>query len=352
MKLFIINVGGTSTKLAIFEDGEQKKATSIVHDPVLFEEIATLWEQYPFRKAAVLDYLNKEGIDLGQFDGIVSRGPSVKPLEAGVYRISEKMLADAKGRQYGEHPCGIGCQIALDLADGQLPALTVDPPCVDEMMAVSRMTGLPFIKRKSFFQALNHKAVGHRLGKQLGKRYDQLNIVISHLGSGISVASHKKGKVIDVTNGLDGDSPFGLDRVGTLPAADWLKTIISGEYTEAELFALLNGGGGVRAHLGTNNAIEVEKRIAEGDQQAALVYDAMAFQVAKGIGAASVVFEEPLDGIILTGGLANSKKFTAAVSKRVERLAPVYVFAGEDEMLALAEGAYRGLSGEEAIKTY
>lgn len=352
MKLFIINVGGTSTKLAVFESTTQISSTSISHSSEFFEQATSLWDQLPFRRAAVNEYLASEGIDLSTFDAIVSRGPSVKPLAAGVYHIDETMLADAKSRKYGEHPCGIGCQIALELADGKIPALTVDPPCVDEMLDVSRMTGLPFIKRKSFFQALNHKAVGHRLGKQLGRHYTQLNLVISHLGSGISVASHQKGKVIDVTNGLDGDAPFGLDRVGTLPAADWMRTILSGDYSHDELFNLLNGGGGVKAYLGTNNALEVEKMIAAGNAEAELVYDAMAFQVAKGIGAASVVFEAPVDGIILTGGIANSQLFTEKVRKRIERIAPVYIFAGEDEMLALSEGAIRGLSGEETIHYY
>lgn len=352
MKLLIINVGGTSTKLAVFENGQVLLNKSITYNQTFFEKCQDLWDQLPFRKQSVLDFIADEKLNLAEFSGIISRGPSVKPLAAGVYQITQEMLEDAKSRKFGEHPCGIGCQIALELAGGQIPALTVDPPCVDEMLEVSRITGLPFIQRKSFFQALNHKAVGHRLAKKIGKNYHDLNLVISHLGSGISVASHKKGKVIDVTNGLDGDSPFGLDRVGTLPAADWMRTILSGEYSQAELFNLLNGGGGIKAHLGTNNAIEVEKMIAEGNEQAALVYQAMAFQVAKGIGAASTVFGESVDGIILTGGMANSKMFTEAVSQGVAWIAPIYIYAGEDEMLALAEGALRGLTGEEKIRTY
>ena len=352
MKLFIINVGGTSTKLGIFENNQEIQSESIIHEEKLFLECGTIWEQLPFRKAAVLAYLAKEKLDLSKFDAIVSRGPSVKPLASGVYQIDENMLADAKSQQYGEHPCGIGCQIAFDLANNQIPALTVDPPSVDEMIPSARYTGLPMLKRKSFFQALNHKAVAHRLAHQLGKKYTELNLVVSHLGSGISVASHQNGRVVDVTNGLDGDAPFGLDRTGTLPAADWMKLILSGEYTELELFNLINGGGGIKAYLGTNNALEVEKRIAQGDLKAAEVYDAMAFQVAKGIGAASAVFTSSVDGIILTGGLANSKLFTDNVRKRVEKMAPVYIFPGEDEMLALAEGALRGLSGQEEVKIY
>ncbi|WP_166793070.1 butyrate kinase [Budvicia aquatica] len=271
----------------------------------------------------------KHNIDIKSLDAIVSRGPAVKPLHSGVYKINQQMLDDAKSRRYGDHPCAIGCMIAYDLALNTVPAYTVDPPCVDEMISVARVTGLPAIQRKSFFQALNHKAVGRLLAKQLNRRYEDLNIVISHLGSGISVASHLKGRVIDVTNGLDGDAPFGLDRVGTLPVADWMRFCLSGDNQPEDLHRILNGGGGMMAHLGTSSAIDIEQRIQQGDKHAELIYDAMAFQIVKGIGAAACALGTRPDAIVFTGGLANSTYFTNKLKTKLDWLAPVHIFAGE-----------------------
>lgn len=352
MKLLIINAGGTSTKLAIFNELTAVNTETIRHDFSTLGKAASLWQQYDIRKNAVIDYLQRNHVGLNELDAIVSRGPAVKPLHSGVYRIDNAMLDDAKSRKYGDHPCAIGCQIAFDLADDRLPAITVNPPCVDEMIPVARITGLPQIQRRSFFQALNHKAVARRLAEQLNRPYETLNLVISHLGSGISVASHRLGSVIDVTNGLDGDAPFGLDRTGTLPAADWMKFCLSGEHSAEELHRILNGGGGMTAHLGTNNAIEIEKRIDAGDSHAALIYDAMAFQIAKGVGAAACALGVQPDGIIFTGGLANSNRFTEKLRAQVGWLAPVFIFAGEDELLALAEGAVYALNHQEIIRNY
>lgn len=351
MKNFIINIGGTSSKVALFDDTVMLFGSTIRHNKAELSP-EDLWDQYDMRKKAIVNYMAEHKIDISELTAIVSRGPSVKPLVSGVYRINEQMIRDARSKLYGNHPCGLGCGIALELSNGKIPALTVDPPCVDEMIPLARYTGIPGIKRKSFFQALNHKAVAKRLAKKLGKSYSELNIVVSHLGSGISVASHCRGKVIDVTNGLDGDAPFGLDRVGTLPAADWMRFILSGKYTAAELDSILNGHGGIKAYLGTNSALEVETMIQAGNQTAKEVYEAMAFQVAKGVGAACAVFAAKPDGIILTGGLANSDYFISMLKPRISWLSELYVFAGEDEMTALNEGAICGLTGEEPIKEY
>jgi butyrate kinase len=350
MKLFIINIGGSSSKLALYDDENMITGETIRHTG---EETrgADIWEQYDMRKRAVRKFMDREGINPASLSALVSRGPSVKPLKSGTYYINQAMIDDAKSRRYGSHPCGLGCAIALELAVDHLPALTVDPPCVDEMIPLAKYTGLPDIKRRSFFQALNHKAVAKRFAKERGKNYEDLNIIVSHLGSGISVATHYHGEVIDVTNGLDGDAPFGLDRVGTMPAADWMEFCLSGKYTREELHGILNGNGGMMAYLGTNSAIKTEEMIREGNKKAEEVYAAMAFQVAKGIGAAAAAGGKP-DAIILTGGLANSEYFTDMVKKRICWIADVYIFAGENEMFALAEGALRGLRKEETIFEY
>lgn len=352
MKLLIINTGGTSTKIGYFDGTFPVPSKTVRHSLDELVACPTLWDQYDLRKKAILGYLEEAGIAIHELDAIVSRGPAVKPVVSGVYAIDNNMIDDARSRKYGNHPCAIGCLIAFDMADGKIPALTVDPPCVDEMLPVSRYTGLPEISRRSFFQALNHKAVARRFAQQMKRSYEELNLVISHLGSGISVASHAFGKVIDVTNGLDGDAPFGLDRTGTLPAADWMNFCLSGKHTDQELHAILNGKGGMMAHLGTNDAFEIERRITAGDKKAEEVYAAMAFQVGKGIGAAAAALKTRPDGILLTGGLANSKMFTEQVRQMVEWMAPVHIFAGEDEILALTEGALRGLNGEVPILTY
>ena len=352
MRILLINTGGTSTKIGLVNDDRSIDVETVRYDPSALRKSGTLWSQYELRKAAVLAFLNRRNMAPLSFDAIVSRGPAVKAVRSGVYAINRAMLEDAQSGQYGDHACAIGCKIAFDLAQGVVPALTVDPPCVDEMIAPARLTGLPQIGRRSYFHALNHKAVGRRLSAQLGKAYDELNLVICHLGSGISVASHCRGLVIDVTNGLEGDSPFGLDRTGTLPAADWMKLCLSGQYSGEQLHRMLNGGGGMMAHLGTSDAIEIERRIAAGDVHAGQVYDAMAFQVAKGIGAAACALGERPDAIVLTGGLANSELFVTKVKDRVSWVAPFFVFAGEDEMQALAEGARRVLDKEVDIRAY
>jgi butyrate kinase len=352
MRILLINTGGTSTKIGLAVDGSPIDVETVRHDSAGLRRSGAFWSQYELRRAAVLGFLEGRNVTARSCDPIVSRGAVVRPLASGVYAIDGPMLEDARSGRYGQHPCALGCAIALELAAGTVPALTVDPPCVDEMIAPARLTGLPQIGRRSYFHALNHKAVGRRLAAQLGKRYEELDLVICHLGSGISVASHRKGRVIDVTNGLEGDSPFGLDRTGTLPAADWMKLCLSGDYAPEQLHRMLNGEGGMMAHLGTTDAVEVERRVAAGDAHAAEVYDAMAFQVAKGIGAAASALGARPDAVVLTGGLANSDLLVGKVRERVAWMAPFHVFAGEDEMRALAEGARRALAGEVPVRAY
>ncbi|WP_301098857.1 butyrate kinase [Otariodibacter sp.] len=352
MKLLIINIGGSSTKLAIYEDEKEIITEVIRHPESDFKEFDSIWSQYEYRKNVVEEFLKRNQTTLSDLQAIVSRGPVVKPLHSGVYYISKEMVDDAQSGNYGMHPSGLGCKIALEMSEGKIPCLTVDPPCVDEMIDIARITGLPQIKRVSFFQALNHKAKAKQLAKELGKKYEDLNLVITHLGSGISVGTHRKGQVIDITNGLEGDGPFGLDRVGTLPAGDWMRYCLSGEKTKDELKNIINGGGGILAHLKVRNAIEVEKMIEDGDEHAALIFHALAFQVGKGVGAASAALGAKPDGIIVTGGLAYSKRFIDHLMPMIEWMAPVYIWPDDNEIESLAFGALRGLKGIETIYSY
>lgn len=353
MNLLVINIGASSTKLAIYNGEQEVKIETIRHPSEELGKIDGLWAQLNYRRNVVLNFLRDNNIVIADLAAIVSRGPVVKPLESGTYIINEDMLEDAKSGKYGMHPCGLGCQIAYDLAsEHNIPAFTVDPPCVDEMIDVARLTGLPQIERVSFFQALNHKAKGREYAEKIGSSYEKLHLVITHLGSGISVASHKLGKVIDVTNGLHGDSPFGFDRVGTLPAKAWAEYCIKNNLTLDELKSIINGGGGTQAHLKTNTAIEIEKMIDNGDEYAELIFRTMAFQVAKGIGAAAAALGQRPDGIIITGGLAHSKRFIDNVKPMVEWMGPLYINPDDNEVHSLALGAVRALRKPQIIKQY
>lgn len=352
MQLLIINIGASSTKLAIYDHETERVAETIRHSSQDLAPFEKLWDQLEFRRETVQSFLRKHHIDVLELAAIVSRGPVVKPLESGVYTISQDMLTDAQNGQYGVHPCGLGCEIAFDLSEGNIPCYTVDPPCVDEMIDVARITGLPDLSRVSFFQALNHKAKGREYASKVGKTYEEMNLIVTHLGSGISVASHQKGKVIDVTNGLAGDSPFGLDRVGTLPAEAWATYCLEKQLSQDDLRQIINGGGGMMAHLGTNNAIEVESMIESGNHHAELIFEAMAFHVGKGIGSAAAALSGKPDAIIITGGLAHSKRFIDYLTPMVEWIAPLYINPDDNEILSLAQGALRGLADPEIIKTY
>jgi butyrate kinase len=360
MNGLILNLGGTSTKAAVFHDASFIRET-IRHNPKEMEGCTQIWDQYSFRKNAILDFLKRHDIFLSSIDLIIVRGPSVKPVPSGVFEVNDAMVSDARSGKYGIHVCNLGCVLGKELADsisvhkkdGSRPkVLTADLPCVDEMIPIARYTGLPQITRHSFFQALSHKAVGREIANRLGKRYEELSLVITHLGSGISVASHVKGKVIDITNGIGGESPFGMDRIGTLPAADWMNLILSDHYSKAQLNEMLNVRGGLMAHLGTNDAKEVEKRIDSGDVLAEEVYQAMAFQVVKALGAASFACGERPDAIGITGGLANSKRFITYIKECISWICPVYVLPEVDEIDALYGAVKKALEGEVPIQQY
>ncbi|MGB9831956.1 MAG: butyrate kinase [Caldisericum exile] len=353
MKVFVVNPGSTSTKIAVFENENSLFEKTIRHSSEELKDFKSIIDQYDFRVNVIEKELKENGFDLRDFDAFVGRGGLLHPIESGTYRVNDDMLKDLMECRYGEHASNLGAIIAYNLAQKvHKPAYIVDPVVVDEMEPLARYSGLKGIERKSIWHALNQKAVARRAAKDLGKRYEDVNLVVVHLGGGISVAAHKKGRTIDVNNALNGDGPFAPERAGGLPTISLVDLCMSGKYSYEEMKKMLAGKGGLVSHLGTNNALEVEERIEKGDSYARLVYEAMAYQVAKTVGEMATVLYGEVDAIVLTGGIARSQMLTDWIKERVSFIAPVLIYPGEDEMRALLEGALRVLRGEEKEKIY
>lgn len=355
MKILTINPGSTSTKISIFEDTAELMTKNIKHSVEELTGFNKVFDQYDFREKMILDEIVKAGFDVKSFGAVVGRGGLLKPIRGGVYKINEKMIEDLKEAKMGEHASNLGAPIALAVAKAageNIEAYIVDPVVVDEMEGVARFSGIPEIPRLSIFHALNQKAVARRYARERGKKYEDFNFIVAHLGGGISIGAHKKGRVIDVNNALNGEGPFSPERSGGLPAGQLVKMCFSGKYSQDEINKKLKGNGGLVAYLGTNSAYEVEKRVLGGDLEAEIVYKAMAYQVSKDIAALSAVLEGKVDAIIITGGVAYDKLFTSWIKEKVSFIAEVAVYAGEDEMKALAEGCFYGIKGEIAIREY
>ncbi|MCF8331880.1 MAG: butyrate kinase, partial [Bacteroidales bacterium] len=341
--ILAINPGSTSTKIAVFKNDKEVFLKNIKHSTEDLKPFGEITDQYEFRKSIILDELETAGLEIEEIGAIVGRGGLVKPIKSGVYRVNEKMLTDLKKGVLGQHASNLGGLIANDIAKS-LPnarAFIADPVVVDEMDDVARIAGHPKFERLSIFHALNQKAIARTHTKQQGQEYENTNMIVAHMGGGISVGAHKKGRVVDVNNALDGDGPFSPERSGSLPTGQLVKICFSGEYTKDEIKQMLKGKGGLVAYLNSNDAYEVEKKAESGDEKAALIQDALAYQVAKEIGAMSAVLEGDVDAILLTGGIAYGKPVVEAIKKRVKHLAPVYIYPGEDEMKALAMNGLR-----------
>ena len=354
MFIIAINPGSTSTKIAIYENENPIFERNIKHSTKELEGFEIVTDQFEFRKKVVLDTLFKENIDLDNIDAIVGRGGLVKPIESGVYDVNEAMLTDLKNNLQGEHASNLGGLIANDLANECLNAkvFIADPVVVDELEPIARISGHPAFVRRSMFHALNQKATARKHAKSIGKEYEDLNLIVVHLGGGISVGAHKKGRVIDVNQAIGGEGAFSPERAGTLPTIDVANAIFDGKYTKAEFKKMLIGKGGLAAYLGTNDALEVENRVKAGDEEAILIYGAMAYQVAKSIGEMFTVLMGEVDAILITGGIAYDKWFVERIRERVSKLAAFKVYPGENEMEALAINGLRVLRGEETTKTY
>jgi len=353
-KLLVINPGSTSTKIAIFEDEHLILEQVLRHSGQELAKYERVVDQFEFRKEAVMKALETAGIQVAELSAVVGRGGVIRPIPGGTYRVNETMLADLRDISLGEHASDLGGLLAHDIAkESGIPAFIVDPVVVDELNEVARLSGSPLMQRKSIFHALNQKAIARRAAQDLGKEYEDANLVVAHLGGGISVGAHLRGRVVDVNNALDGEGPFSPERSGGLPALALAKLCLSGQYTEAEVRRLIVGRGGLMAYLGTNDAREVVRRIEQGDEQARLVYEAMSYQIAKEIGSAATVLRGIVDAIVLTGGLAYDQTYLVEwIRQRVQYIAPVLVYPGEDELLALAEGALRVLNGQEVAREY
>lgn len=351
-RILAINPGATSTKIAVF-DGEQRVCEERVeHQGGELRPYPRVFEQYEYRLGLVRSALARAGIALETLDAVVGRGGLLRPLQGGVYAVNEAMLADLQEAARGEHASNLGAALADGIARPLgIPALIVDPVSIDEFEPEARLSGLPDLPRVSLWHALNSKAVARRVAAEMGKRYEEVNLVVAHLGSGVSVSPHRRGRVIDVNNALE-EGPFSPDRAGGLPAHLLVKLCFSGKFTQSQLLNYMTKEGGMNAYLGTKDIREAERRAAEGDEFADLVLRAMAYQVAKEIGAMAAALAGAVDRVVLTGGIAYSTRMLADISARVQFIAPVVVIPGEEELASLAAGALRVLRGEEPAQLY
>lgn len=354
-KILAMNFGSTSTKIAVFLGKEKLLERTFTHTLKDMEGINTMEENAAVRKPLILDYLADHGHAIESFDAIVGRGGLLRPIPGGTYTVNIDMLRDLRECRYGTHVCNLGGIIAWELGDRTgKPAFIVDPPVIDEMTELAHMSGHPDFPRRSLFHALNHKAIARRYAEDVGRAYGDLNLIICHIGGGVTVGAHKQGKVVDVNNGLEGDGPYSAERPGSLPVLQVLKAAFEhrygNSYEEQRRFYMSRCG--LMAYTGTNDGRIIGKRVASGDREAEMSYRGMAYQIAKAIGAMSVVLQGNVDAILLTGGLAYDTALVDMISEYVTYIAPLHVYPGEDEMLALAMGALRVMCGREEPLEY
>ena len=352
-KILIINPGSTSTKIGVFEDENLLFEETLRHTTEELAGFNLIVEQKDFRKKVILDILAEKNFDIKTLDVCVGRGGMLKPIPGGTYPVSDELLEDLKIGKQGQHASNLGGILAREIGDELgIPSYIVDPVVVDELMPSSRLSGVPELPRRSVFHALNQKAVAKRYAKEHGKKYEDLNLIVVHMGGGVSVGAHLNGRIVDVNNALDGEGAFSPERAGKLPSKMLVDLCYSGKYTYEEMAKNIRGKGGIVSYLNTVNAKEVEERINNGDGYAKLIYDALALQVAKAIGELSTVVNGNVDAIIITGGIAYSKYMSESISNRVKFIAPVEIMPGENELEALAFGVLRVMNGEEEATVY
>ena len=353
VKSLIINPGSTSTKIGVFEDETLLFEETLRHSTEEIAKYATIFDQKDFRKDIILNLLKSKDFDINSLGMVVGRGGMLKPIPGGTYECTDALVKDLEVGVSGQHASNLGGILAKEIADEiGVPAYIVDPVVVDELMPIARYSGVPELPRVSIFHALNQKAVAKRYAKEVGKKYEDLNLIVVHMGGGVSVGPHKNGKVVDIFNALDGDGAFSPERAGGVPSGALIKMCFSGEYTQAEVYKKVVGNGGFNAYVGTNDMRDVEKMCNEGDAKAAEVRDAFILQMSKNIGAMATVLDGKVDQIIVTGGIAYDKYVVAKIKERCEWIAPFTVYPGEDELLALVQGGLRVLNGEEEAQKY
>lgn len=354
IKILAINPGSTSTKIAVFHNDKSIFLKTIRHSSEDLQQFNKVTDQFQYRKDVILSELESADINISRISAVVGRGGLIRPVEGGVYEVNQSMIEDLKQGVMGEHASNLGGLIAQDIAqsiDGAR-AFIANPVVVDELQDVARVTGHPEFERVSIFHALNHKAIARQFAKSRDAKYEELNLIIAHLGGGISVGAHYRGKVIDVNNALDGSGPFSPERAGTLPSGQLVRLCFSGKYSFDEVKKMLTGKGGLMAYFGTNSSYEIEMKAREGDEKAKFIQDAMAYQIGKAIGEMAAVLYGEVHGIIITGGVANNREIISHIRNMVGFIAPVFVYPGEDEMSALAMNGLMVLKGELEPKVY
>lgn len=351
-RVLAINPGSTSTKVAVYEENDCIFSISLSHTAEELEKFPSVLDQFEWRKDMVLKALEEGGIALGSLSAVIGRGGIIDPVESGVYKVNADLI-HALVHAKMQHASNLGGLIAAKIASSVgVDAFIADPVVVDEMMPYARISGCPELPRESIFHALNQKAVARLYARECDTTYESLNLIVCHMGGGITISAHRKGKVIDTTNALDGCGPFSPERSGSLPPGPLVKLCFSGKYTEDELLKIVHGKGGLMAHLGTTSVPEILDRIDRHDLHAMLVLRAMCYTVAKEIGAMAVAMRGDVDAILLTGGMAHSKRITDFVADHVSFIAPIFVYPGENELKTLAENALAAIKGEREIKIY
>jgi butyrate kinase len=352
--ILAINPGSTSTKFSLFEEEELVFEKALRHSISELREFEKITDQFHFRKGLIMNELSNRKIDTERIAAVVGRGGLVKPIESGIYKVNWKMKEDLANGYSGQHASNLGGLIADDIASSLCcaSAFIVDPVVVDELEAVARISGHPEIERRSIFHALNQKAVARIYAASIGRKYEDLNLIVAHMGGGVSIGAHKKGRVIDVNNALNGDGPFSPERSGGLPSGQLVDLCFSGRFSHEELKTMLTGKGGMMAYLGTNSFIEVCKMVENGDKKARLIRDAASYQVGKEIGAMATVLNGKVDAIILTGGMAHEDSNIRNIRSMVDFISDVVIYPGEDELKALAFNGLLALDGKIEIKMY
>jgi len=352
--ILAINPGSTSTKFSLFEEEKLVFEKTLRHSSEELNKFEQITDQFHFRRNLIMNELSERKIDVSRIAAVVGRGGLVKPIESGIYKVNQRMKDDLTAGYSGQHASNLGGLIADDIATSLCCACAyiVDPVVVDELQAIARVSGHPEIERKSIFHALNQKAVARTYASSTGRKYEDLNLIVAHMGGGVSVGAHKNGKVIDVNNALNGDGPFSPERSGGLPAGQLVDLCFSERFSHDELMSMLTGKGGMMAYLGTNSFIEVCKMADEGDQVAILISKAASYQVGKEIGSMAAVLDGKVDAIILTGGMAHQDSYINYIRSMVSFISEVVVYPGEDELKALAFNGLLALDGKIEIKDY
>ena len=353
IKSLIINPGSTSTKIGVFEDETLLFEETLRHSTEEISKYDSIVDQKDFRREIIMKLLEKKNFDIKSLNMVVGRGGMLKPIPGGTYEVTDELLHDLEIGKQGQHASNLGGILAREIGDSiGVPSFIVDPVVVDELCDLARFSGVPELPRTSVFHALNQKAVAKRYAKEIGKPYDSLNLIVVHMGGGVSVGAHKNGRIIDVFNALDGDGAFSPERAGGVPSGALIKMCFSGKYTEQEVYKKIVGGGGFTAYLGSNDMRDIENRSLAGDPEAIKIRSAFVFQVAKDIGSMACVLKGRVDQIILTGGIGYDKGIVNGIKEAVSWIAPITLYAGEDELLALVQGGLRVMNGEEKAMKY